>query len=91
MFEDDAEALARRIRVALGRERGDLLVTGGQVVNVFNRRVEPADLVIADGRRCRRGLLFLASEGNDRRNGIGAHPGPDRRSHASRKHVAEPL
>jgi adenine deaminase len=48
--EDDGERMGRRIRVALGREPADLLVTGGQVVNVFNRRVEPADLVIADGR-----------------------------------------
>ena len=48
--EVDAEQLGRRIRVALGREAGDLLITGGQVVNVFNRRVEPADVVIADGR-----------------------------------------
>jgi adenine deaminase len=40
----------RRIRVALGQERGDLLSTGGHVVNVFNRRVEPADVVVADGR-----------------------------------------
>jgi adenine deaminase len=40
----------RRIRVALDQEPGDLLITGGQVVNVFNRRVEPADVVIADGR-----------------------------------------
>ena len=45
----DARAVGRRIRVALGHEPGDLLITGGQVVNVFNRRVEPADLVIADG------------------------------------------
>lgn len=44
------EAARRRIRVAMGREPGDLLITGGQVVNVFNRRVEPADVVIADGR-----------------------------------------
>ena len=43
-------AAQRRIRVALGQEPGDLLLTGGQVVNVFNRRVEPADVVIADGR-----------------------------------------
>ncbi|HKI20418.1 MAG TPA: hypothetical protein VKA15_21190, partial [Isosphaeraceae bacterium] len=42
-------SIARRIRVALGQEPGDLLLTGGQVVNVFNRRVEPADVVIADG------------------------------------------
>jgi adenine deaminase len=40
----------RRIRVALDQEPGDLLITGGQVVNVFNRRVEPANVVIADGR-----------------------------------------
>ncbi len=40
----------RRIRVALDQEPGDLLITGGQVVNVFNRRVEPADVVIADGK-----------------------------------------
>jgi adenine deaminase len=43
-------AAQRRIRVALDHEPGDLLLTGGQVVNVFNRRVEPADVVIADGR-----------------------------------------
>ena len=44
------EALARRVRVALGHERGDLLLTGGKVVNVFTRRVEAADVVVADGR-----------------------------------------
>jgi adenine deaminase len=37
------------VNVALGREPGDLLVAGGQVVNVFTRRIEPADVVIADG------------------------------------------
>ncbi len=42
--------MRRRIRVAMGQEPGDLLIAGGQVVNVFNRRVEPADVVIADGR-----------------------------------------
>ncbi len=47
---DDVSCLRRRIRVALGQEPGDLLIAGGQVVNVFNRRVEPADVVIADGR-----------------------------------------
>jgi adenine deaminase len=45
----DTQKLARRIRVALAQEPGDLVITGGQVVNVFNRRLEPADLVIADG------------------------------------------
>jgi adenine deaminase len=53
MTESDnhlAERIGRRIRVALDREPGDLLITGGQVVNVFNRRVEPGDVVIADDR-----------------------------------------
>jgi adenine deaminase len=39
----------RRIRVALGQEPGDLLLVGGQVVNVFTQRVESANIVIADG------------------------------------------
>jgi adenine deaminase len=41
--------IARRIRVALGLEPGDLLLTGVRVVNVFTRRVEEADVVVADG------------------------------------------
>ena len=41
--------LQRRIRVALGQEPGDLLLTGGEVVNVFTRRVQPANVVVADG------------------------------------------
>src|SRR5439155_5261135 len=32
-----------------GQEPGDLLLTGGQVVNVFTGRIEPADVVVADG------------------------------------------
>jgi adenine deaminase len=44
-----AKELARRIRVAQGKETGELLLTGGQVVNVFTRRIEPANVVIADG------------------------------------------
>jgi adenine deaminase len=43
------EVLQRRIRVALGQEAGDLLLTGGEVVNVFTRRVQPANVVVADG------------------------------------------
>jgi adenine deaminase len=43
------EVLQRRIRVALGQEPGDLLLTGGQVVNVFTRRVQSANVVVADG------------------------------------------
>jgi adenine deaminase len=42
-------SLQRRIRVALGQESGDLLLTGGQVVNVFTQRIEPANIVTADG------------------------------------------
>jgi adenine deaminase len=41
--------LRRRVRVALGQEPGDLLLRGGRVVNVFTERVEPANVVIADG------------------------------------------
>jgi adenine deaminase len=41
--------LQRRLRVARGQEAGDLLLSGGQVVNVFNQRVEPANVIIADG------------------------------------------
>jgi adenine deaminase len=45
----DVALLARRIRVARGLEPGDLLVQGGQVVNVFTGTIERADVVIADG------------------------------------------
>lgn len=45
----DVGILQRRIRVALGKEPGDLLLTGGQAVNVFTGRVEPASVIIADG------------------------------------------
>src|SRR6266699_3488807 len=47
--ERDLSILQRRIRVALGREPGDVVLTGGQVVNVFTQRVEPGKVVIADG------------------------------------------
>ncbi|MBX6316691.1 MAG: amidohydrolase family protein, partial [Isosphaeraceae bacterium] len=45
----DWHRLQRRIRVARGQEPGDVVLKGGRVVNVFNRRIEPADVVIADG------------------------------------------
>ena len=45
----DVPMLQRRVRVAMGHERGDLLLRGGQVVNVFTERIEPANVVIADG------------------------------------------
>ena len=57
--------------VALGQEPGDLLITGGQVVNVFNRRVEPADVVIADGRIAGVGCYDVAGEPDD----LGRGPG----------------
>lgn len=41
--------LQRRIRVALGQEPGDIVLCGGQVVNVFTRKIQPANIVIADG------------------------------------------
>ena len=46
---DPVALLQRRIRVALGQEPGDLLLTGAQVVNVFTDRVEPANVVVANG------------------------------------------
>ena len=46
---NDLELLQRRIRVARGLEPGDLLLRGGQIVNVFTGRIEPGNLVIADG------------------------------------------
>src|SRR5262245_10804682 len=41
--------LKRRIGVAQGQEKGDVSLRGGRVVNVFTRRVEQAEVVIADG------------------------------------------
>jgi adenine deaminase len=45
----DLHLLQRRVRVAQGKEPGDLVLTGGQVVNVFTQRIESANVVIADG------------------------------------------
>ncbi len=36
----------RRIRAALGQELADLLLRGGQVVNVFTGQVGPANVVV---------------------------------------------
>jgi adenine deaminase len=46
---NDLALLRRRIRVARGQEPGDLLLKGGRVVNVFTRRTEAANVVVADG------------------------------------------
>jgi adenine deaminase len=43
------QRLQRRVRVALGEEPGDLVLTGGEVVNVFTGQVQRANVVIADG------------------------------------------
>jgi adenine deaminase len=45
----DLAQLRRRVRVALGEEPGDLLLTGGRVVNVFTRTIAPANVVLSDG------------------------------------------
>jgi adenine deaminase len=45
----ELSVLQRRIRVALGREPGDLLLSGARVVNVFTERLETANVVVADG------------------------------------------
>jgi len=47
--QPSAETLQRRSRVALGKEPGDLLLNGGNVVNVFTERIGPANVLIADG------------------------------------------
>jgi adenine deaminase len=49
LSEADVALLRRRIRVAVGQEPGDLVLAGGRVVNVFTQRVEPANVVLADG------------------------------------------
>lgn len=46
---DPLSVLARRVRVSLGQEPGDLLLTGAQIVDVFTRRITPGNVVIADG------------------------------------------
>ncbi len=71
--EHGTRRIGRRIRVALGQEPGDLLITGGQVVNVFNRRVEPADVVIADGRIAGVGCYSWQAKETIERGGLGAH------------------
>jgi len=48
--ERRADHLRRRIRVARGEEPGDLLLTGGRVLNVFTGEIGPGDVVVADGR-----------------------------------------
>jgi adenine deaminase len=49
MANHEVARLQRRIRVALGQDSGDLLLTGGQIVNVFTGRIEAGNVIIADG------------------------------------------
>ena len=69
------QQIRRRIRVALAQEPGDLLITGGQVVNVFNRRVEPGDVVIADGRIAGVGCYSWHAKETIRADGMVLIPG----------------
>ncbi len=43
-------AWQRRVRVALGQEPADLVLAGGDVVDVFGGTLLRADVAIADGR-----------------------------------------
>ncbi len=49
MMANDVRRMQRLVRVALGKEPADLLLTGGRVVNVFTQRIEAANVAIADG------------------------------------------
>ncbi len=44
-----AQKIAKRIKVALGKEDADLLITGARLVNVFTRTVEDVNISIVDG------------------------------------------
>lgn len=47
--ENAVGRLQRRIQVARGLAAGDVQFVGGQIVNVFTRRIEPGNIVCADG------------------------------------------
>ena len=60
--------LSRRIRVARGDEPGDIVITGGDILNVFTGRIEPGNIVIADGFIAGNGLYdFSGAETIDAR------------------------
>ncbi|QKS70535.1 adenine deaminase [Paenalkalicoccus suaedae] len=44
------EQLKKRIHVANGKEKADVVIKNGKVVNVFTREVEEADIAIIDGK-----------------------------------------
>ena len=45
----DTDAWRRRLRVAKGKEPADLVLVGGQIVDVFGEELIPADVAISDG------------------------------------------
>ncbi|MEX2314351.1 MAG: adenine deaminase, partial [Thermomicrobiales bacterium] len=56
------EQWQRALRIATANEPADLLLRGGQVVNVFSGEVERANVAIADGRIVGVGDYSSASE-----------------------------
>ena len=85
----DLHLLQRRIRVARGLEPADLLLTGGQVVNVFTQRVEPAEIVVADGWIAGVGPQLGPAHHTIALAGRAVLAGPDRPAHAPGEHVAD--
>jgi len=49
MSNSNVERLRLRVRVALGQEPADLVLTGGQVVDVFTQTISPVSIAIVDG------------------------------------------
>src|SRR3712207_4066492 len=67
----DVAAWQRRLRVAQGLEPADLVLTGGEIVDVFGDETFPADVAIADG--------VIA--------GVGSYPEADKRLDATGKWI----
>ena len=63
ILDMSTEVRRRLIRVALGDEPADAVLTGGRVVNVFTGEIVPADVVMAAGR--------IAAVGDSRQQLIG--------------------
>ena len=63
ILDMSTEMRRRLIRVALGDEPADAVLTGGRVVNVFTGEIVPADVVMAAGR--------IAAVGDSRQQLIG--------------------
>jgi len=66
MTETGAVAVRRGlIEVALGRRPAELVIRGGELVNVHTREIHPADVAISHGRIAAVGELDASSEGDD--------------------------